>query len=130
LSEPPESTPPVGKIRPAAAPAHVSSPEGRKVHVAPSESAAPTKAIAVRALEEEMVVGMRVMSGGAGGGKGGEGGGDGGEGGGEGGEGGGGKGGEGGGEGGEGGGEGGKRASPGNESGVRRLVVVPSPSWP
>jgi hypothetical protein len=79
--------------------------------------------MAVRALEEEMVVGMRVMSGGAGGGKGGEGGG-------EGGEGGGGKGGEGGGEGGEGGGEGGGRASPGNESGVRRLVVVPSPSWP
>ena len=123
MSEPPESTPPVGKIRPAAAPAHVSSPEGRKVHVAPSVSAAPTKAMAVGALEEEMVVGMRVMSGGAGGGKGGEGGV-------EGGEGGGGKGGEGGGEGGEGGGEGGGRASPGNESGVRRLVVVPSPSWP
>ena len=91
------------------------------MHVAPSVSAVPTKVMAVGALEEEMAVGLRVRSGGAGGGKGGEGGG-------EGGEGGGGKGGEGGGEGDEGGGEGGGRASPGNESGVRRLIVVPSPS--
>ena len=98
------------------------------MHVAPSVSAVPTKVMAVGALEEEMAVGLRVRSGGAGGGKGGEGGGKGGEGGGEGGEGGGGKGGEGGGEGDEGGGEGGGRASPGNESGVRRLIVVPSPS--
>jgi hypothetical protein len=77
VSERLESTPPVGKSRRAAAPAHVSSPEGRKAHVAPSVSALPTKVMAVGTLGGA-VAGMRVRSGGGGGGGGGEGGGGGG----------------------------------------------------
>ena len=95
MSERLESTPPVGKSRRAAAPAQVSSPEGRKAHVAPSVSAFPTKVMAVGTLGGADA-GMRVRSGGKGGGEGG---------GGEGGEGGGGEGGGGEGGGGEGGGE-------------------------
>ncbi len=74
-----KSTPPVGKSRRAAAPAHVSSPEGRKTQVAPSVSALPKKAMAAATLGE-MIVGTRVRSGG-GEGCGGGGGDDGGEGG-------------------------------------------------
>jgi hypothetical protein len=103
VSERLESTPPVGKSRRAAAPTHASSPEGRKAHVAPSVSALPTKVMAVGTLGGA-VAGMRVRSGGKGGGEGG-----GGEGGGEGG------GGEGGGEGG--GGEGGGGEGDGDEGG-------------
>jgi hypothetical protein len=80
VTKPRESTPPVGKSPPAAAPAHVSSPAGRKAHVAPSVRAVPTKAMAVGMLEA-MVAGMRARSGGGGddgGGGGGSGGGEGG----------------------------------------------------
>ena len=70
MTKPRESTPPVGKSPPAAAPAHVSSPAGRKAHVAPSARAVPTKVMAVGMLEE-IVAGMRARSGGGGGGEGG-----------------------------------------------------------
>ena len=83
MSERLESTPPVGKSRRAAAPAHVSSPEGRKAHVAPSVSALPTKVMAVGTLGGA-VAGMRVRSGGGDEGGGGEGDGGGGDGGGDG----------------------------------------------
>ena len=96
MSERLESTPPVGKSRRAAAPEQVSSPEGRKTHVAPSDSALPTKVMVVGTLRGA-VAGMRVRSGGGegggcegGGGEGGGGDGGGGEGDGGGGEGGGG----------------------------------------
>jgi hypothetical protein len=81
VSERLESTPPVGKSRRAAAPAHVSSPEGRKAHVAPSASAFPTKVMAVGTFGGA-VAGMRVRSGGGNEGGGGEGDGGGGDGGG------------------------------------------------
>ena len=70
MTKPRESTPPVGKSPLAAAPAHVSSPAGRKAHVAPSVRAVPTKVMAVGMLEE-IVAGMRARSGGGGGGEGG-----------------------------------------------------------
>jgi hypothetical protein len=63
----PESTPPVGKSRRAAAPAHVSLPEGRKAHDAPSVSALPKRVMAAATLAK-MVVGTRMRSGGGGGG--------------------------------------------------------------
>ena len=66
----PESTPPVGKSRRAAAPAHVSLPEGRKAHDAPSVSALPKRVMAAATLAK-MVVGTRMRSGGEGGGEGG-----------------------------------------------------------
>ena len=105
MSERLESTPPVGKSPRAEAPSHVSSPEGRKAHVAPSVTALP-KSVTAAATLEEMIGGTRVRSGGDGGGGdgsggGGEGGGGDGVGGGEG-EGGGGEGGGGSGDGGEG----------------------------
>jgi hypothetical protein len=74
VTKPRESTPPVGKSPPAAAPAHVSSPAGRKAHVAPSVRAVPTKAMAVGMLEA-MIAGIRARSGGGEGGSGREGGG-------------------------------------------------------
>ena len=74
MTKPRESTPPVGKSPPAAAPAHVSSPAGRKAYFAPSVRAVPIKAMVVGMLEA-MVAGMRARSGGGEGGEGGEGGG-------------------------------------------------------
>ena len=67
MTKPLESTPPVGKSPPAAAPVHFSSPAGRKVHVVPSVRAVPTKVMAVGMLEV-MVAGMRARPGGGGGG--------------------------------------------------------------
>ena len=115
MTKPRESTPPVGKNPLAAAPAHVSSPAGRKAHVAPSVRAVPTKVMAVGMLEE-IVAGIRARSGGGGGGEGG------GEGGSEGvGEGGGGS---------EGVGEGGGGSEGGSEGGSGAWQVETMPSTP
>ena len=121
MTKPRESTPPVGKSPLAAVPAHVSSPAGRKAHVAPSARAVPTKVMAVGMLEE-IVAGIRERSGGGGGGgwrRGGEGGGEGGS---EGvGEGGGGS---------EGVGEGGGGSAGGSEGGSGAWQVETMPSTP
>ena len=64
------STPPVGKSRCDAAPAHVSPPEGRKTHTSPSWMALPV-IVMVTVSSAKMVDGLRKALGGDGGGDGG-----------------------------------------------------------
>lgn len=73
VSLPPLSTPPVGKSRRAAAPAHVSLPEGRNTTTAPSRIAVPVMD-SVALTPVQTMLGVRFKSGGVGGGDGGDGG--------------------------------------------------------